>query len=485
MHEPIPPRTIPHFIEGVRSPSGVGEGVVIADPNTGIPALRVPIASSDDVGRAVRSAKGSQADWARTPLTHRVRILRAFKDLLAKDAERIIHVISSETGKTHDESRQEIDRGVQTIEFACGVVHFLKGSVSVNLSGPTEYMSLRQPLGVVAGIVPYNFPLMVPTWMFPAALVCGNAFILKPSEKAPSLALMIGELLGDAGLPKGAFTVLQGDARTSRALIHHPDVAGLSFVGSSDGARDVYLAATQAGKRVQALGGAKNHAVILPDAPLDEIADGIIDAAFGSAGERCMSIATVVAVGDIGDAIARTLAARMSGLRVRPSHDADADMGPLISADHLRRIRDYIAAGVQEGGTLVVDGRETSVPRGGFFIGPTLIDHVAPDMSVYTDEVFGPVLCLVRVENLDAAITLINRNRYGNGAVIFTRDPRAALRFRNRVSAGMVGINVAVPAPAALYPFGGWKDSLYGDSAMNGEEGFRFYTREKVVSTHW
>ena len=378
----------------------------------------------------------------------------------------------------------EVARGQEVVEFACGIPHLLKGGYSESVSTGTDVHSIRQPLGVVAGITPFNFPAMVPMWMFPVAIACGNAFILKPSERDPSASLLIAEMWRDAGLPDGVFTVLHGDKEAVDGLLTHPDVRAVSFVGSTPIARYVYETAAADGKRVQALGGAKNHMVVLPDADLEAAADAAVSAGYGSAGERCMAISVVVAVGRVGDELVDAIAQRTRAVRVGAGDDAEAEMGPLVTEVHRDRVRSYVDAGVAAGAELVVDGRDES-GRAGFFLGPCLFDRVTPEMSIYTDEIFGPVLCVVRVETYEDAARLVSENPYANGAAIFTRDGSAARRFEHEVDAGMVGINVPIPVPMAYYSFGGWKQSLFGDTHVHGPEGVHFYTRAKVVTTRW
>jgi malonate-semialdehyde dehydrogenase (acetylating)/methylmalonate-semialdehyde dehydrogenase len=401
------------------------------------------------------------------------------------NADELAATVTAEHGKVLADAHGEIARGLENVEFACGVPHLMKGSFSEQAATGVDVYSIRQPLGIVAGITPFNFPAMVPLWMCANAIACGNAFVLKPSEKDPSPSLLLAQLWQRAGLPDGVFTVVQGDREAVDALLRHPDVAAVSFVGSTPIARYVYETGTAHGKRVQALGGAKNHMVVLPDADVDMAADAAVSAAFGSAGERCMAISVAVAVGEVGDRLVDAIAARMPKLRIGNGADPDSEMGPLITREHRDRVATYIAAGSESGASVVVDGREADVPRDGFFLGTTLLDHVRPEMSVYTDEVFGPVLAIVRAETYSEAVALINANPYGNGTAIFTRDGGAARQFQFDVQVGMVGINVPIPVPVAYYSFGGWKASLFGDTHMYGPEGVNFYTRGKVVTARW
>jgi malonate-semialdehyde dehydrogenase (acetylating)/methylmalonate-semialdehyde dehydrogenase len=412
-------------------------------------------------------------------------VLFAFRELLHRHQDELAAILTAEHGKVLSDAGGEIARGLENVEYATGVPHLMQGGYSEQASTGVDVYSIRQPLGVVAGITPFNFPAMVPLWMCANAIATGNAFVLKPSEKDPSASLFLAELWQRAGLPPGVFSVLQGDREAVEALLEHPDVAAISFVGSTPIARQIYRTGTAHGKRVQALGGAKNHMVVLPDADLDLAADAAVSAAYGSAGERCMAISVTVAVGDIGDRLVQAIAARLPKLRVGAGTDPDTDLGPLITAEHRDRVAGYIAAGAEAGATVVVDGRGADLPADGFFLGSTLLDHVRTDMSVYTDEIFGPVLSVVRAETYEQALAIVNANPYANGTAIFTRDGGAARRFQFDVEVGMVGINVPVPVPVAYYSFGGWKASLFGDTHIYGPEGISFYTRAKVVTSRW
>ena len=458
----------------------------VFNPATGEVTGTVVLASPRDVDRAVAESVAAWRGWRDTSLTARTRILFAFRELADRHRDDLARLITDEHGKVLEDARGEVARGIEVIEFACGISHLLKGEFSEDVSNGVDASSIRQPLGVVAGITPFNFPVMVPMWMYPVAIACGNTFILKPSERDPSPSLLIADLWREAGLPDGVFTVVHGDSVAVNALLDHPDVSAVSFVGSTPVARHVFERATSSGKRCQALGGAKNHAVVMPDADVAAAADALTAAGYGSAGERCMAISAVVAVGD-ADPLVAALLSRAASLTTGPGTDPGSDMGPLITGAHRDRVAGYVGSAESEGADVVLDGREIKVPGGddGFFVGPTLVDHVTPSMQVYSDEIFGPVLSVLRVETLEQAIDLVNANPYGNGTAIFTRDGHAARRFRRDVQVGMVGINVAIPVPMAYYSFGGWKQSLFGDAHIHGMEGIRFNTRMKSVTTRW
>jgi malonate-semialdehyde dehydrogenase (acetylating) / methylmalonate-semialdehyde dehydrogenase len=447
----------------------------------------VPFASAADVDAAVQAAVVAFPAWREMPALRRARILGRFRELMQIHQREIAKIISEEHGKVLDDAMGSVQRGIEVAEFVTGIPHLLKGTHSESVGRGIDAHSRLQPLGVCVGITPFNFPAMVPMWMFPVALACGNTFVLKPSEKVPSASVRMAELLRDAGLPDGVFNVVHGDREAVDALLIHPAVQAISFVGSTPVARHVYETAAAAGKRVQALGGAKNHAVVLPDADLDFTADALIGAAYGSAGERCMAISVAVAVGDVADTLVEKLAERASRLKIGPGLQEGMDMGPLVTRAHRDRVKGYVDAGVAEGARLVVDGRQLSGPEYdlGFFLGPSLFDHVSTDMSIYRDEIFGPVLVVVRVPSFDEAIALVNRNPYGNGTALFTGSGGAARRFEEEIEVGMVGINVAIPVPMAFYSFGGWKQSLFGDLHVHGMEGIYFYTRRKAVTTRW
>jgi malonate-semialdehyde dehydrogenase (acetylating)/methylmalonate-semialdehyde dehydrogenase len=458
----------------------------VFDPASGRQTAEVVLASVSDVDAAVAVAADTFEQWRNTSLTARARILFAFRELVDRHREDLARLITAEHGKVTEDARGEVARGLEVVEFACGIPHLLKGEFSEDVSTGVDALSIRQPLGVVAGITPFNFPVMVPMWMYPVAIACGNTFILKPSERDPSPSVLVADLWNKAGLPDGVFAVVHGDAVAVDALIDHPGVAAVSFVGSTPVARHVFERATAAGSRAQALGGAKNHAVVMPDADIDGAADALIAAGYGSAGERCMAVSAVVVVGD-GDPLVEALRTRAAALVTGPGSDPASDMGPLITRAHRDRVAGYLESAGAEGADVVLDGRGISVAGGeeGFFLGPSLVDRVTPDMGVYRDEIFGPVLSVLRVDDLDEAIAVVNANPYGNGTAIFTRDGHAARRFRRDVQVGMVGINVAIPVPMAYYSFGGWKQSLFGDAHVHGMEGVRFNTRLKSVTTRW
>jgi malonate-semialdehyde dehydrogenase (acetylating) / methylmalonate-semialdehyde dehydrogenase len=477
---------IGHYIDGRRVADLGGRTGEVYDPARGEITGRVLLASAEQTHTAVRAAKAAFPSWAETPSVQRARVMFRFKALLDEHADDLARLISAEHGKVLADARGEVSRGVEVVEFACGVPHLLKGEFSDSVGAGIDSWSTRQPLGVCAGITPFNFPAMVPLWMFPIAIACGNAFVLKPSEKDPSCALKMAELLSEAGLPAGVFNVVNGDRVAVDALLGDPNVAAISFVGSTPVAQHVYGTASQQGKRVQALGGAKNHLVIMPDADVHMAAQALIGAAFGSAGERCMAVSVAVAVGDVGDRLVAALKKMLAELRVGPG-SADVDMGPLVSREHLQRVRQYVDLGVHEGATLVMDGRtwrSADFPHG-FFLGPSLFDHVAPHMRIYKEEIFGPVLAVARVSDLEGALKLVNDHEYGNGASIYTDSGEAARVFCQRALAGMIGINVPIPVPMAFHSFGGWKRSLFGTAHMHGPEGVRFYTRMKTVTSRW
>ena len=477
--------SIDHWISGSRTPGASGRSAPVFDPATGQQTGAVALASAGEVDAAVKSAAAAAREWRTSSLSTRAAVLFAFRELLHAHTDELAAIITAEHGKVRSDAAGEVARGLENVEFATGIPALLKGGYSEQASTGVDVYSIRQPLGVVAGITPFNFPVMVPLWMCANAIACGNAFILKPSEKDPSAALRLAELWQQAGLPDGVFTVVQGDREAVESLLEHPDVAAVSFVGSTPIAKHIYERATAAGKRVQALGGAKNHALVLPDADLDLAADAIVSAAYGSAGERCMALSVAVAVGDVGDDLVSALAKRLPALRIGPGAEPGTDMGPLVTREHRDRVAGYVAEGADAGATVVSDGRTADVPTDGFFLGTTLLDHVTPDMTVYRDEIFGPVLSVVRVATFEEGLALVNANPYANGTAIFTRDGGAARRFRSEVEVGMVGINVPIPVPVAYYSFGGWKDSLFGDTHMYGPEGVSFYTRGKVVTERW
>jgi malonate-semialdehyde dehydrogenase (acetylating)/methylmalonate-semialdehyde dehydrogenase len=479
---------IPHWIAGRAETGAAHRWGEVYNPSTGAVSARVPMASMDVVARAVAAATQAGPAWAGTPPLQRARVLFRFRELLLGQADAIARAIALEHGKVLSDARGELARGIEVVEFAAGIPQLLKGEYSENVGTDVDSYSLRQPLGVVAGITPFNFPVMVPLWMFPVAIACGNTFVLKPSERDPSPSVLLAQLLQQAGLPDGVFNVVHGDREAVDALIEHEAVRALSFVGSTGVARSLYERSAARGKRAQALGGAKNHLVALPDADPDQVADALMGAAYGSAGERCMAISVAVAVGEaMGDALVARLAPRVRALKIAPSLEAGADMGPLVTAAHRQKVLGCIERGVAEGARLVVDGRAYRCPGHdqGFFLGGCLFDGVQPSMSVYREEIFGPVLCVVRVADLGAATALVNAHEYGNGCAIFTRDGRSARQFASQVQIGMVGINVPIPVPMAFHSFGGWKASLFGDHHVHGPEGVRFYTRLKTVTSRW
>jgi malonate-semialdehyde dehydrogenase (acetylating)/methylmalonate-semialdehyde dehydrogenase len=476
---------ISHWIDGQRTPGTSGRTSPVFNPATGQQTAEVELAGADDVKQAVASAKAAAREWRSASLSQRAAVLFAFRELLHQRSGELAEIVTAEHGKVIADAAGEIARGLENVEFATGVPHLMKGGFSEQAAGGVDVYSIRQPLGVVAGITPFNFPAMVPLWMCANAIATGNAFVLKPSEKDPSASLFLAELWKEAGLPDGVFTVLQGDKEAVDGLLTHPDVAAVSFVGSTPIARYIYETGTRHGKRVQALGGAKNHMVVLPDADLDLAADAAVSAAYGAAGERCMAISVTVAVGDIADDLVDAIAARLPKLKVGDGAEPGTDMGPLITAEHRDRVAGYIEEGARAGARVVVDGREADVPSDGFFLGTTLLDDVTPDMKVYTDEIFGPVLSVVRASTYDEALAVVNANEYANGTAIFTRDGGAARQFQFDVEVGMVGVNVPIPVPVAYYSFGGWKNSLFGDNHMYGPEGITFYTRGKVVTSRW
>lgn len=480
-------RSLHHYIGGRTVEGRSGRDGPVFDPATGEQSATVPYASADETRAAIAAAADAFPEWAATPPLRRARAMFRFKELVEANIGEIAALVTAEHGKTLSDAKGSITRGVEVVEFACGIPHLLKGEYTESVGTSVDSWSMRQPLGVCAGITPFNFPAMVPMWMFPVAIACGNTFVLKPSEKDPSCALRLAELLAEAGLPPGVFNVVNGDREAVETLLEDERVAAVSFVGSTAVAEHIYRTATAAGKRVQALGGAKNHMVVMPDADLDQATDALMGSAFGSAGERCMAISVAVTVGDVGDALVEKLAPRVNALKVGPGTDPDSDMGPLVTQAHFERVKGYIDAGEQGAADLVVDGRGLNLQgyEGGYYMGGTLFDNVKPDMSIYTDEIFGPVLSVVREKDFEGALKLVNEHEYGNGAAIFTRDGDAAREFSGRVQAGMVGVNVPIPVPMAFHSFGGWKRSLFGDHNMHGPEGVRFYTKMKTVTSRW
>jgi malonate-semialdehyde dehydrogenase (acetylating)/methylmalonate-semialdehyde dehydrogenase len=484
--QPAAPRILHHWIGGGEYEGTADRFSDVTDPATGEVTAHLALASQADVAAAVAAAKKAFPAWRDASLARRTQVLFAFRELLNARADELASLITAEHGKVLSDAHGEVARGQEVVEFACGIAHLMKGAFSENASTRVDVTSIRQPLGPVAVISPFNFPAMVPMWFFPLAIAAGNTVVLKPSEKVPSAALWLARLWAEAGLPEGVFTVLNGDKVAVDGLLTHPDIKAVSFVGSTPIARYVYEIGTAHGKRVQALGGAKNHMVVLPDADLDLAADQAVNAGYGSAGERCMAISAVVAVGSIADDLVERIAERTVSLRTGDGRRG-CDMGPLVTAAARDRVTGYVDAGEAAGAKLVVDGRGVTADADGdgFFVGPTLFDQVTTDMSIYTDEIFGPVLSVIRVESYDEALELVNVNPYGNGTAIFTNDGGAARRFQNEVEVGMVGVNVPVPVPVAYFSFGGWKNSLFGDSHAHGTEGVQFFTRGKVVTSRW
>ena len=478
-------KQINHFINGVSVAATSGRTSPVFNPATGEQTADLGLASVDDVDAAVAAARTAFDDWRHKSIAARTKLMFRFRNLVEANVDELARTLTAEHGKVLSDAAGEVARGLENIEFACGIAELLKGSYNEGASSGVNVYTIRQPLGVVAGITPFNFPAMVPLWTIPNAIAAGNTYVLKPSERDPSAPLLLAELFHEAGFPNGVLNVVQGDKVAVDRLLEHPDVQAVSFVGSTPVAKHVYETGTRNGKRVQALAGAKNHMVVLPDAELDVAADAAVSAAFGSAGERCMAVSVLVTVGDIADPLLDAIQDRMSRLVIGDGTDSDSEMGPLVTAEHLTRVADYIAQGAASGAAVLVDGRDRAFNGNGYFLAPTLIDHVTPDMSVYTDEIFGPVLSVVRTDTYDEAVRLIQDNRWGNGAAIFTRDGGAARAFQDDVEAGMVGINVPIPVPVGYHSFGGWNDSLFGDVSMYGPEGVRFFTRPKVVTSRW
>ena len=479
--------TITHFINGQKVDTASGRYADVFNPALGEPCARVALGTADEVNAAVAAAAAAFPAWSATPPLTRARVLFKYLQLCQQHTDEFAAMLTREHGKTFSDAQGEVARGIEMVEFAVGIPHLLKGEFTDQIARGIDAWSMRQALGVVAGITPFNFPVMVPMWMFPVAIACGNTFVLKPSERDPSASLLHARLLKEAGLPDGVFNVIQGDKVTVDALLDHHAVQAISFVGSTPIAEYIYARGTAAGKRVQALGGAKNHMVVMPDADMDMAVDALMGAAFGSAGERCMAISVVVAVGDSGDKLIGALGERTAALKIRDGMDKDAEMGPVVTAAAKHRIEKLIGEGVEQGATLVVDGRDCKVVgrENGFFVGGTLFDHVTPDMTIYKEEIFGPVLCVLRAPDVATAVTLINNNEYGNGVAIYTRDGGTAREFVRQIQVGMVGVNVPLPVPMAFNSFGGWKRSLFGDHHAYGPEGVRFYTRHKAVMQRW
>jgi malonate-semialdehyde dehydrogenase (acetylating)/methylmalonate-semialdehyde dehydrogenase len=477
---------INHLIGGKVVPGSAGRIGPVFNPATGEQTHEVDLASSEEVGSAVDAATDAFPAWRSTSLSKRADIFFRIRELLEQRKPELARIVTSQHGKVLSDAAGEVQRGLENVEFACGIPNLLKGGFSEQVATGVDVYSIRQPLGVVAGITPFNFPAMVPMWMFANAIACGNTFVLKPSEKDPSASMFLAEVLADAGLPDGVFNVIHGDKVAVDAILEHPRIRAVSFVGSTPIARYVYEHGTHAGKRMQALGGAKNHMVVLPDADLDMAADAAVSAGYGSAGERCMAVSVVTAVGDVGDELVARIADRLPNVRVGDGTDPESEMGPLITREHRDKVASYVDSSREQGATVVRDGREDPVASGdGFYLGLSLIDHVTTVMDCYRDEIFGPVLAVVRADTYDEAVRMVNENPYGNGVAIFTRDGGVARKFQFEVEAGMVGVNVPIPVPVAYYSFGGWKSSLFGDSHMYGPEGVQFFTRGKVVTSRW
>ena len=479
-------RRISNWINDQRAESDSDRIGQVFDSASGTQCAEVVMSTEADVDAAVSAAQGAFASWSKTPVLRRARVMFRFKELIERDRVEIAALISEEHGKVLHDADGSIQRGLECVEFACGIPHLIKGEFNDQVGTGVDTYSMRQPMGVCVGITPFNFPAMVPLWMFPLAIACGNSFVLKPSEKDPGCSLKWAELLQEAGLPPGVFNVVQGDHVAVNSLLGDARVAAVSFVGSTPVAEHIYRTAAANGKRVQALGGAKNHLVVLPDADMEQVADALMGAGYGSAGERCMAISAVVAVGDSAEPLLEKLLPKIAALKIGPGTDNNNDMGPLITAEHRDKVRSYIDLGEQEGASLLVDGRTHSITgSAGYFLGPTLFDHTTKDMRVYQEEIFGPVLTMTRVATFDEAINLVNDHEYGNGTAIFTRDGDAAREFANAIQVGMVGINVPIPVPLAFHSFGGWKRSLFGDTSIYGMEGVRFYTRLKTITSRW
>ena len=480
-------KSIFHFVDGKEFKGDSKRVSNIYNPATGEVQAKVKLASSADVKSAVESAARAFPDWADTPPLSRARILFKFKELIEKNSDELTKLIVSEHGKVYDDAKGSLIRGLEVVEFACGIPHLLKGEFTENVGKEVDSWSVRQPLGICAGITPFNFPAMVPMWMFPVAIACGNTFILKPSEKDPSCSIMLAELLKQAGLPDGVFNIINGDKEAVDGLLEHDDISAISFVGSTAIAKYIYEQSAKYEKRVQALGGAKNHCVVMPDSDLDQAVNGLMGAAYGSAGERCMAQSVAVAVGNIGDELVKRLSQKVEALKIGPGIDKRSEMGPLVTKEHLIKVKGYVDLGVKEGAKLVVDGRNVRLQgyENGFYIGGCLFDNVTEKMRIYKEEIFGPVLSVIRVKDFNSAVDLINNHEYGNGTTIFTRDGDSARSFTNKIKVGMVGVNIPIPVPMAFHSFGGWKRSLFGDHHMHGLEGVRFYTKLKTITSRW
>ncbi|MEK9741397.1 MAG: CoA-acylating methylmalonate-semialdehyde dehydrogenase [Pelagibacteraceae bacterium] len=480
-------KTIHHFVNGSIFEGKSKRTSDVYNPATGEITAKVSLASKQDVDDVVNIASAAFTSWSNTPPLQRARILFKFKELIEQNSDELTKAIVLEHGKVYNDAKGSLTRGLEVVEFACGIPHLLRGDFTENVGRDVDSWSLRQPLGVCVGITPFNFPAMVPMWMFPVAIACGNTFVLKPSEKDPSCPLLLGKLLKEAGLPDGVFNVVNGDKESVDALLENKKVSAISFVGSTPIAKYIYEGAAKNEKRVQALGGAKNHCVVMPDSDIDQAVNGLMGAAYGSAGERCMAQSVAVAVGGIGDELVKKLSQQVESLKVGPGMDEHSEMGPLVTKEHLAKVRSYVDIGVKEGAKLVVDGRNLKLQgyEKGFFMGGCLFDHVTDQMRIYKEEIFGPVLSVVRVKDFESAVKLINNHEYGNGVSLYTRDGDSARTFVNKIQVGMVGINIPIPVPMAFHSFGGWKRSLFGDQHMHGMEGVRFYTKLKTVTSRW
>jgi malonate-semialdehyde dehydrogenase (acetylating)/methylmalonate-semialdehyde dehydrogenase len=479
---------VSHYINGRIVPGSSGRRGDVYNPAIGEVVRQVDFAAVEEVQAAVDAAQAAFPAWASQPPLRRARVMFRLKEILERNIDELAALLTEEHGKTVADSKGSITRGIEVVEFACGIPHVLKGEFTENVGAEVDSYSMRQPLGVVAGITPFNFPAMIPLWMAPMALACGNTFILKPSEKDPSFSIRMAELFKEAGVPDGAFNVIQGDAVAVNAILENPGIAAISFVGATKTAEYIFHTGTRHNKRVQALGGAKNHMIIMPDADMEQVTDAVMGAAYGSAGERCMAISVAVAVGDrVADDLIERLSPRVQALKVGPGNDPQTEMGPLVTKEHFDKVMGYIDAGVKEGADLVLDGRGLSLQgyEKGYFMGGSIFDKVTPEMSIYTDEIFGPVLCVVRAPDYGQAVDLVSSHEYGNGTAIFTRDGDAARHFASNVNVGMVGINVPIPVPMAFHSFGGWKRSLFGDHHTHGPEGVRFYTKQKMITSRW
>ena len=478
---------IEHYVGGKKFSGGSKKTGKVFNPATGEQSAEVKLASKSDLDEAVKIANKAFEEWSNKPPLQRARILFKFKELIEKNSDELTKIIVAEHGKVYEDAKGSLTRGLEVVEFACGIPQLLKGEFTENVGTNVDSWSLRQPLGVCAGITPFNFPAMVPMWMFPMAIACGNTFILKPSEKDPSCSLRLAELFSEAGLPDGVLNIVNGDKESVDAIIENKNIAAVSFVGSTPIAKYIYENCAKNEKRVQALGGAKNHCVVMPDCDLDQAVNGLMGAAYGSAGERCMAQSVAVAVGDIGDKLVKNLIKKVEALKVGPGMDKKSEMGPLVTKQHLEKVKGYVDLGVKEGAKLVVDGRNLKLQgyEKGFYIGGCLFDHVNKDMRIYKEEIFGPVLSVIRAKNFDEALDLVNSHEYGNGVSIFTRDGDTGRTFSSKAKIGMVGINIPIPVPMAFHSFGGWKRSLFGDQHMHGPEGVRFYTKLKTITSRW